>query len=122
MSRVSRRSARPHVCLRATRRRLWEERCRKSTNGDGCVLGVGQQVCNFTFHRIGPHLAKADFSATESQRRKKSSQNQCAMPTDTCTDPVGSRNVRPVHRERSLEHTGRVNRCKSWCIKAKCVV
>jgi len=79
-------------------------------------------VCNFIFHRIGPNLAKADFSATESQRSKKYSQNQCVMPTDTCTDPVGSRKVRPVHRERSLEHTGRVNRCKSWCIKAKCVV
>src|SRR5262245_53303217 len=44
------------------------------------------------------------------------------MPTDTCTDPVGSRKVRPVHRQPRLEHTGRVNRCKSWCIKAKCVV
>src|SRR5262249_31138528 len=33
MSRASRRSARPNACPRATRRRSWAERCRKSTNG-----------------------------------------------------------------------------------------
>src|SRR4029453_8613589 len=88
-----------------------------------CFMRGGEDIrLHGRFHRIGPNLAKADFSATESQRRKKYSQNQCVMPTDTCTDPVGSRKVRPVHRERSLEHTGCVNRCKSWCIKAKCVV
>ena len=61
----------------------------------------------------GPNLAKADFSAKESQRRQKCPQNQFVMPTHTRTDPVGVRQVRTVHRQRSFEHTGHVDRSKS---------
>ena len=61
----------------------------------------------------GPNLAKADLLAKESQRRQKYPQDQCVMPTHTRTDPVGSKKVRTVHRERSFEDTGRVNRSKS---------
>jgi hypothetical protein len=59
--------------------------------------------------RVGPNLAKADFSAKESQRRQKCPQNQFIMPTHTRTDPVGSRKVRTVHRQRSFKGTGGVN-------------
>jgi hypothetical protein len=48
---------------------------------------------------VGPNLAKADFSAKVSQRR----QNQFVMLTHTRTDPVGSRQVRTVYRQRSFE-------------------
>ena len=61
----------------------------------------------------GPNLAKADFSAKESQRRQKCPQNQSVMPTYTRTDPVGSRKVRTVHRQRSFECPGGVNLDKS---------
>ena len=45
------------------------------------------------------------------------------MSTHTCADPVGSRKVRPVHRQRSFEHTGRVQpQQKRGGIKAQCVV
>ena len=61
----------------------------------------------------GPNLAKADFSAADSQRRQQYQQNQFVMSTHTHTDPVGSQKVRTVRRQRSFEHHGDVNPCKS---------
>src|SRR5436190_13963340 len=37
MSRASRRSATPNACLRTTRQRSWEERCRRSTSGSATL-------------------------------------------------------------------------------------
>src|SRR4029450_11667722 len=98
MSRVSRRSAQPDACPRATRRRSWEERCDKSTSGEAQMDRLAGKVAVITGAGSGIGRASAKLFVAEGAKVVVA-ESDAALRDATPAEARGAPPARFVHTD-----------------------